>query len=159
MLYLPKRLVELVSIEVSGGVISADDVEVSEKRDRLSLPDPRSGTTWLTQAFAEARGLENRAFPSGPAAVEVSGVWGWADDEVPAAAAVALRYDMEDRAVANAHSLADTVRSAKGLGVSGLSQGSLSMQFDGREAAVSTRVRRVLADAKLIWHGPVGALA
>lgn len=160
VLYLPKRLVELVSIEVAGGVISADDVEVSEQRDRLSLPDPRSGTNWLLQAFAEARGIdETRAFPSGPAAVEVSGVWGWADDEVPTAVAVALRYDMEDRAVANAHALADTVRSAKGLGVSGLSQGGMSMQLDGREAAVSTRVRRVLADAALIWHGPVGALA
>jgi len=159
LLYLPKRLVELVSLEVPGGTISADDVELSELRGRLSLPDPRSGTTWLTQAFAEARGLESLAFPSGAAGVEVSGVWGWADDEVPAAVAVALRYDMEDRAVANAHALADTVRSAKGLGVSGLSQGGLSMQLDGREAAVSTRVRRVLADAALIWHGPVGALA
>jgi hypothetical protein len=159
VLYLPKRLVELTGIEAPGTAISAADVELSERHDRLCLPDPRSGTNWLTQAMAEATGAEHRAFPSGPAAVSVTGIWGWTPEEVPAAIATALRYDMEDRAVANAHALADTVRSAKGLGVTGLSQGGFSLQLDGREVAVSTRVRRILSDAELIWHGPAGALA
>lgn len=157
-LYLPKRLVELVSLEVPGGAISADDVDLSERRDRLVLPDPRSGTNWLTQAVAEAIGSVHRCFPAGPAAIDVTGTWGWAANEVPAAVATALRYDMEDRAVANEHALADTVRSAKALGVTGLSQGGLSMQLDGRESAVSARVRRILTNAGLIWHGPVGAV-
>lgn len=159
VLYLPKRLVELAGIEASGTAISGADVELSERHDRLCLPDPRSGSNWLTQTVSEATGGEHRAFPSGPAAVTVTGIWGWAPDEVPAAIATALRYDMEDRAVANAHALAETVRSARGLGVTGLSQGGLSLQMDGREVAVSTRVRRLLANAELIWHGPAGALA
>lgn len=159
VLYLPKRLVELTGLEVAGGVIATGDVVLSEKRDRLHLPDPRSGMNWLTQAYAEMTGAEHRAFPTGPGAVSVTGTWGWADEEVPPPIATALRYDMEDRALANAHALADTVRSAKSLGVSALQQGGLSMSLGGREAAVSTRVRRVLANADLIWHGPVGALA
>ena len=89
--------------------------------------------------------------------MRVTGVWGWAGDEYPEAISTALRFDMEDRALANAHALSDTVRSARALGLAGVNQGGLSIELGNGEPAVSTRVRRLLKDYR--WSGGVGALA
>lgn len=153
-LYLPKRLIELTKLATSGSALTASDVVLSEAGDRLHVPSERDGGTWATRAIAEATGRVDPIFPHGPGSVTVTGVWGWA--EVPSAIVTALRLDMEDRALATGHALAESVRSTRALGVSGIDQGGLSVQLRNREPGVSARVRRVLRTgndgAGYIWH-------
>lgn len=158
VLYLPQRLASLSSLLVPGGALSAADVVLSDDHDRLSIaPEAEGGSTWVTRAYADARGTRALCFPVGNAGVKVDGVWGWADDEVPGAVATALRFDMEDRALANAHALAETARSARALGLTGVDQGGLSIGIGAREPEVSTRVARLLSD--LVWVSAAGATA
>lgn len=165
-LHLPQRLAELVSVTVLNGWVSTEDVALNDDHDRLSIPSERDGWNWATQAVAEMRHYREIHFPDGPGSVAVAGVWGWADDETPAAIATALRFDMEDRALANSHALAETVRSARALGLTSVSQGGLSIEMGQRagnlgatpgEAAVSMRVGRLLAD--LLWEPAYGSRA
>lgn len=158
VLYLPARLASLVSVTPpEGSSLSTGDVALGDDHDRLTIATTAGASNWLTQAYAEARGVRSLTFPTGTASVAVAGVWGWADDEVPDAVATALRFDMEDRALANAHALAETVRSARALGLTGVDQGGLSVGIGAREPEVSTRVARLLAD--LVWTSAAGALA
>ncbi len=157
ILHLPKRLVSLSSLSVIGVSITAADVVLSEEHDRLHIPEEAGSSTWLTRKLADATGVREALFAAGPGAVTISGVWGWADDEFPAAVGTALRYDMEDRALAGGHALSETVRSARALGLGGVSQGSLSVQLQSGEPDVSTRVARLLSD--YIWQSASGAVA
>lgn len=160
-LYLPKRLVELTALEVPGGALTITDVTLSEDHARLHVTPESDGSTWATRAVAEMTGRTEPVFPDGPGTVTVTGVWGW--EEVPSAIATAIRLDMEDRALANQHALAESVRSSRALGVSGIDQGGLSVQLRAREPGVSARVRRVLRTgndgAGYIWHRWTGGLA
>ena len=156
-LYLPRRLASLHVLTVAGASIGAGDVELNAEHDRLSITDEGSATNWLLQAAAEFSQRPQALFTAGAGTVSVTGVWGWADDEYPEAITTALRFDMEDRALANAHALSDTVRSARALGLTGVNQGGLSIELGNGEPAVSTRVRRLLKDYR--WSGGVGALA
>lgn len=158
VLYLPARLAELTEFGVSTGALTASDVALSEKRDRLHLAPESAGSTWATRVIAEARDLDRAVFPAGPGTVEITGVWGWPEADYPAAVTTALRFHMEDRALTEAHKFADTVRSAKALGVDSIQQGNLSLGLGGQEKAVSTRVRRELADLRWPTAG-TGALA
>lgn len=161
-LYLPKRLSQLMDLTVTGGAFTETDVVLSDQGDRLHLPDETAGATWATRAIAEATGYREIVFPAGNGTVTVKGVWGWADAEYPAAITTALRWDMEDRALANAHALSETVRSARALGLSGVDQGGLSIALDGHEPQVSVRVARLLrraSDPPLVWAPATGALA
>jgi hypothetical protein len=158
-IYLPRRLASLHELVVTDASFGAADVELSDDHSRLNIIDEGGGTNWLTQAGAEFRGRQQALFTAGAGTVQVTGVWGWAEDEFPDAIATALRFDMEDRALANAHALADTVRSARALGLSSINQGGLSAELSNREPAISTRVARILKNAELIWHGGTGALA
>lgn len=160
-LYLPKRLIELSTLEVPGGGLTASDVVLSEAGDRLHVAPESSGSSWATRAVAEMTGRTDPVFPDGPGSVTVTGVWGWA--EVPSAIVTAIRLDMEDRAMANQHALAESVRSTRALGVSGIDQGGLSVSLRAREPGVSARVRRVLRTgndgAGYIWHAWTGGVA
>jgi hypothetical protein len=159
-IYLPKRLVELDTLSVVGGSLLTDDVALSEKRDRLHVIREGDGGTWATRAVAAIEGRQpTTGFPAGPGAVTISGVWGWADDELPAAVKTALRLDMEDRALAGSNALAESMRSARALGSKRVQQGGLSVDLSGGEPAVSNRVERVLSTAGLVWESAVGALA
>ncbi len=166
-LYLPMRMAKLVSVTPpEGSSLSTGDVTLSDDHDRLAVRSLYGGTNWATQAFAEGYGYRDLRFPSEPASVKVAGVWGWTDDEFPAAIATALRFDMEDRALADAHALSETVRSARALGLTALNQGGLTMQFGQRtgalgavpgEPAVSTRVERLLSG--FLWVSMAGSMA
>ncbi len=160
-LYLPKRLIELTELLVPDGGLTASNIVLSEAGDRLHIPAESDGSSWATRVIAEATGRTDPVFPDGYGAVAVTGVWGW--EEVPSAIVTAIRYDMEDRALANQHALAESVRSTRALGVSGIDQGGLSVQLRAREPGVSARVRRVLRTgndgAGYIWHTWTGGLA
>jgi hypothetical protein len=159
VLYLPKRLSSLSELAISDSAITTSDVALDDDHGRLNVIDHRSGGSWLTRAEAQME-WPDLTFPQGSGTAAVSGIWGWADEEYIAelsAITTALRYDMEDRALANAHALSESVRSAKALGLSGVSQGNLSLQLDGREAALSVRVQRLLTD--LVWENAGGVLA
>lgn len=156
-LWLPRRLVLIDSLSVSTGAFGADDVVLNDSHDRLHLGDAAGPSTWATRVIAAATGTTRPVFPAGPGTVEVTGVWGWAEDEYPEAVTTALRFHMEDRALADAHALADSVRSARGLGIAGISQGNLSADLTRGEPLISTRVRRQLQRYR--WSGPAGALA
>ena len=158
-LYLPSRLAVLTDLNVSDGSLSVDDVGLNADRDRLNVRSDGSQDTWITRALARERGLPTeRVFPLGTGEVEVTGVWGWPDDEFPDDVTTALRFHMEDRALTEAHKLAETVRAARALGVTGVQQGGLSIELGAGEPEISTRVRRLLRDLR--WDGgPVGALA
>jgi len=156
-LYLPRRLASLHDLSVAGAAIDAGDVELNDRHDRLSIIEEGGNTNWLAQAAAEYSERPRALFVAGAGTVQVTGVWGWADDEYPEAITTALRFDMEDRALANGHALADTVRSARALGLSSVNQGGLSIELGKGEPAVSTRVRRLLKGYR--WSGAAGALA
>jgi hypothetical protein len=152
-LYLPERLAELVSFSVtesdSGYGIEASDVSVSDDRARLSVGATSIGATWADRALADVQGGRNPAFPSGVDNVVVAGVWGWTDAEYAAelsAVTTAIRYDMEDKALAGANHLAETVRSARALGLTSVSQGRLSINLGAMEVDLSVRARRILKD-------------
>lgn len=158
VLYLPKRLSSLSALAISGSAITTSDVALDDEHARLNVIDRRSGGSWLTRAEAEME-WPDLSFPQGSGTAAVSGIWGWSDVEYAArlsGVSTALRYDMEDRALANAHALADTVRSAKALGLAGVSQGNLSLELDGRESGLSLRVQRLLTG--LVWENAGGVL-
>lgn len=160
VLGLPRRLASLSSFAFAGTTLDGDSVALSDDHDRLVLSDPRAGGSWLLRVQAQ-RDAATLSFPSGPALAAVAGVWGWTDAEYDAqldAITTALRFDMEDRALANAHKLSGTVRSARALGLSDVSQGSLSYSFADDQPSVSQRVMRIIPQ-ELIWAPALGALA
>jgi hypothetical protein len=156
-IYLPKRLVSLSVLSVVGVALAASDVLLSEDHNRLHISDEADASSWLTRAMADVTGEREALFTAGPGTVAVSGVWGWADAEFPDAIGTALRYDMEDRALAGGHALSETVRSARALGLDGVQQGGLSVDLAPGEPEVSTRVARLLVD--YIWQSAAGAVA
>jgi hypothetical protein len=155
--YLPRRLAKLTDLSVSDGGLSVSDVTLSARHDRLHITPEPGASSWATRAIAEATGTVRLLFPAGAGTVEVSGVWGWPDEDYPDAVTTALRLDMEDRALASAHPLSETVRSARALGLGSIAQGALSLDLSDSEPEISTRVRRALRGLR--WDIPSGALA
>ena len=161
-LYLPERLAELVAFAVtesdSGYGIEASDVSISDDRSRLSVGASVIGTTWADRALADVEGGRNPIFPSGVDNIVVTGVWGWTSAEYAAelsAVTTAIRYDMEDKALAGANHLAETVRSARALGLTSVSQGRLSINLGAMEVDLSVRAQRLLKD--LVFESVGGA--
>ena len=147
-LYLPCRIVEITEIESFGteAGVTLDSVTISDDRSRLTLPETGAGTTWATRAYADAHGLTEAAFPAGTDNIRVTGIWGWTDDEYDDqldAVTTAIRFDMEDKALAGAHALNDTVRAARTLGLNSVNQGRISLDLD-TEHQLSARVKQQL---------------
>jgi hypothetical protein len=160
-LWLPKRLVALTGFSV-GDPVGIDDIDISD----LVLDDEHlelaisartlgQGGSWADRALAEDR--RNPAFPNGRLNVTITGVWGWATDEQPAAIAEALRLDMEDQARIEANKLTPTVRAARGVGLTSVNQGGLNLAMRKSEPHLSARCRRVLLPYR--WHGVASAVA
>lgn len=155
---LPRRVAILSSVTADGYVLNEADYRLGTGGQSLKLTSIIGGS-WLTRV-RRIPGDGGPAFRAG-ADVVVAGVFGWTDAEWAAgtldAVATAIRFDMEDQAEADANKLAQTVRSARALGVENVSQGGLSMALRPGEPGISVRAqRRLLA---LRWVGPVGALA
>lgn len=148
---LPKRLSELTGLSIEGDAWDLAGVQLSEDRDSIEVTDQWLGS-WTTRARRHGPD-EGPQFYRGRANIWISGVWGWSD--VPDAVVTALRYDMEDQALAEANKLAPTIRSSRALGINSVSQGGLSVNL-GDEPALSMRARRQLTD--YIWAPTVGAV-
>lgn len=146
-LYLPVRLSLLSAVLATDA--SLGGVTVSDDRMRLTIGGNGHGGSWVDRAYADLRGHREIGFPSGVDNIKISGVWGWTDEEYTAeldAVTTALRMDMEDKALAGANYLADTVRASRALGVSNVSQGRLSINLAAVEPDLSVRAQRQLAD-------------
>lgn len=159
-LYLPVRLSELISLSVleGAGSVGADDVSLSDDRTRLTVGGTTFGSSWAERAIADAEGHREPVFPAGVDNIAVEGVWGWTDAEYTAdlaAVTTALRFDMEDKALAGANHMSDTVRSARALGVNSISQGRLSLNLAAIEPDLSVRAQRAVAD--LVAENVAGA--
>lgn len=152
-LALPRRLASLATLGVDGAGITVDDVVVSDRGDRLSLRAGPTGGSWADRTVAELEGARSRVFASGPGSVRVSGVWGW--EECPDAVVTALRFHMEDRAAAEAHKLAETVRAARGLGLADVRQGNVTFTL-GAEPLLCARAKREISD--YVWRSPIGVV-
>lgn len=153
VLRLPKRLSELV--ELAAFDLGAGDVELSERRDRLVIPQDKQIGTYYSRAL---RDFPDRPFefPRDPASVRVSGVWGWADAEFPVVLESVLRVQMEDAALGAASQLEPVIRSSRDLGVRRITQGGLSVELSARSYVLSERARELLP-RELIWGSNVGA--
>lgn len=143
VLYLPARLASLSAVEIAGSALGAGDLSLADDFASLSIAQS-SPSTWLERALVDSAASE---FPNG-SQVAISGVWGW--EEVPEAVVTALRFHMEDRAAADAHKLAPTVRAARSLGLGSVNQGNLNLSIDHREAMLSARAARQVAG--LVWR-------
>lgn len=157
-LYLPARISDLVSVTATNGDLSVESVQISDDRQRLTITG-LTGTTWADRAFADFRGFPEPVFPAGADNIEVSGVWGWTDDEYSTyltAVSTALRFDMEDKALAGGHALGDTVRASRALGLGAVNQGRVSIDLSGQEPMLSVRARQQLRS--LVFNHAGGAV-
>lgn len=154
VLFLPQRCVSLTAVEAGG--LSADDVVVLDpERDRVRV---RSyGTSYYERAMrivTETRPL----WPRGRDNISLTGTWGWAD--CPATIALAIASDMGDQARSDSSPLAGSVTSLQGLGLTGYSQGNLSLQWGSRASSgapipLSPRAARLI-DARYVWSSSAG---
>lgn len=161
--YLPKRLATLVSVTIDGASIQPGlDVEVHAEDTKafLKMVGPLGVGSWVTRV-RRVPGDPGPLFRADRDNVAVAGVWGWTEDEWAAGKLVAveeaIRLDMEDQARADANPLAATVRSARALGLSEVSQGGLSASLRPGEAALSVRAKRRLVGLR--WTVPSGSVA
>ena len=123
---------------------------LSDDHSRLHR-SPSVGIGYYEQAMAEVSGEQ---FPLGFGNVAIDGTWGWAT--IPENVITALRWDMEDTAVADANPLSGTVRAYRKLGLRNIAQGNLTADMTGTPS-VSGRVAQLLRP--YMWQGQVGALA
>lgn len=151
VIYLPARLSRLDSLRVNGQDFATASVVISSERDRLHF-NTEYALGYYEQAIADASGDK---FPVGFGNIEINGLWGWADDEFPAAVGTALRYDMEDTALADQNSLSATVQAFRKLGLRNISQGNLQAQITSAPG-LTDRVTRILRP--YVWNGQIGAL-
>lgn len=150
-LYLPKRLETLTSLEVSGSGLDQTQVSLSEKQDALNVTASASFGNYYERALWEIQGLSTPCFTYGVGTVTVVGDWGW--EEFPLAIRNAMRYDMEDQALADTNSLMDTIRAYQKMGIRDASQGGLAFSVTAA-AGLSDRVRTLLDG--YVYQGAVG---
>lgn len=151
-IYLPVRLEALTTLTVEDSALSEDDVVVTEKGDALVVNPDAGISNYYVRAMMEVQGWPSMTFVSGVENVTINGDWGWAT--FPEAVATALRLDMEDMALADTHTLSETIRAFRGLGLRDVSQGNLRADVSAAPA-LSPRVIRLLDP--FVWSGPVGA--
>lgn len=128
-LKLPARLASLDALEVAGTGLGAADVVIEDGK-YLAIPEGEAIGNYYSRAITDTP--YTAAFTQGVNTVRVTGDWGW--DDPPEAVVLALRYDMEDAARAQGHSLAGPVAAYAGMGVASVSQRGLSLSF--RDPAV-----------------------
>lgn len=150
-LSLPKRLVALSALSVPGSSIEAADVAVSASGDELTVGiGGMSGSTWVERAMLDAPLI----FPTGPSMIEITGDWGWTDDEMAPTAespvGIAIRLDMEDQALVDAHGLRSSVRAAGRMGVSMIQEGPLNARVERPDELLSAEAVAVLEP--YIWQ-------
>lgn len=152
LLYLPARLESVDAIAVEGVSQTLSDVVLADEHDRLHLPAVVGGN-YYERTLRELAGEPSPRSWHGE--VAVTGTWGW--PTVPENIITAIRFDMEEQAVAEKNGLAPTIMAMRKLGVRDVSQGNLRMTI-GDEVVLSGRVVRLLNAPGLLWQGIPGAL-
>src|SRR5262245_37706072 len=156
---LDRRLAELTSISVQGSSIDASDLLLNERHDELSVSADASMGNWYTRAI---RDDVPPMFTGGAYTVEIEGIWGWLDTEIPdddlaTPVAQALRRDMEDQALAMATPLADSARALAKVRMPSMNEGPLSVRVEQGLVPLSSEVMQLLRSegGRFIWH-PIG---
>jgi hypothetical protein len=149
-LYLPKRLRSLTSMQTSGGAeheLAA--VHVADEGDMLLFKSGVVGVGYYEQALFEVSGGD---YPQGfkKDLLTITGDWGW--ETVPEPVVTAIRFDMEDAAVADANALSSTVHAFRALGLTNISQGNLRADL-GTIPVLSVRVTRLLSPYLFLGRG------
>jgi hypothetical protein len=152
-LYLPKRLISLTSASLYGGdPLELGPIAVDPEGDRIVFRRQAVGVGYYEQALYEVSGGDYATgLPYGT--LSLTGNWGW--ETAPDAVQTALRYDMEEQALADANALASTVHAFRRLGLAGVGQGTLRAQLV-TPPTLSPRVERLLVD--YVWMGTGGRL-
>jgi len=150
-LYLPKRLETLTTLEVSGSGLDQTQVYLSDTKDSLHVTASAGFGTYYERALWSVQGEPALCFTYGVGTVTINGDWGW--EEFPLAIRNAMRYDMEDQALADTNSLMDTIRAYQKMGIRDASQGGLAFSVTAA-AGLSDRVRTLLDG--YVYQGAVG---
>lgn len=134
--------------------LALTDVAITDDHDALYvIPDAASGGTWATKIMRAGRPA---IFPAGAGTVEVTGIWGWLDADMPASLAappnVAILREMEDMAMAKVHGLSDSVRGAARLGLSQVIDGRVSATINRSPIVLSPESQQALGG--LVWDPP-----
>lgn len=148
-LYLPKRIDTLTGITVEGTSLDLTDVTVSADGKRLYFA--AISDNYAVQAMRDSA-YDSRTFRRGAGTVILEGTFGWAS--VPSDVVTAIRWEMEDRARAEATGLAGSVAAFRRLGMTEIAQGNLRGSLATRAPALSPRTMDRLRD--YVWTGPSG---
>jgi hypothetical protein len=143
-LYLPRRLESLTSVSAPGGS-ALSGIVLSDDHDFIELP-PAAGMGYYEQTLRKVSG---EAYYGLDGKLTITGTWGWTD--CPEAVKTALRFDMEEQALADTNELGSTIAAYRKLGVRSISQGNLRVTV-GDEVLLSPRVIRQLA--RFVWTTP-----
>lgn len=152
-LYLPQRLASLTALTVNGRDVDLGGVKLDVDEGVLRFPLAFGQASVAARTIAQLEGDTQRSF-SGD--VGVTGVWGWPEEDFPAAVSAAITFDMEDTARAAGSEIGDTVAAYRALGISDVNQGDLSVALKGSVPALAPRAKRAVRDLR--WRS-VGALA
>lgn len=147
--YPPKRIETLTGITVEGTSLDLTDVTVDPDGKRLYFT-PISGN-YAVQAMRDSA-YDSRTFRRGAGTIILEGAFGWEDP--PTDVETAIRWEMEDRARANASGLAGTVAAYRRLGMKEIAQGNLRGTLAEKVPVLSPRTMERLSD--YVWTGPAG---
>lgn len=153
-LYLPWRIETLTALEASGTAFSAIDVDISYKRDYLTLTPTAGISNYYLRALNDVMDFSSRTFPIGENKVSITGVWGWTT--CPKAVALALRWDMEDMARAAATAGYGALAAYKAQGASKVRQDTLEVWFESGNNKIGLPSRAVALLEPYVWLGDLG---
>jgi len=148
--YLPRRLRSFRSVTPVGGEpVDLTALRISDDGARIAWRPNIVGVGYYSQALFEVSGGDYlKEFPTG--VLVIDGNWGWTNP--PAAVRMALRFDMEDNALADANALTPSVNYARTMGLTRLSQGNLNVDL-GPLPTLSPRVVRLLEAHVFLGRG------
>ena len=148
--WLPRRVRTLGSITPDGAdPLDLSALALTHDGQRLLWRTNYVGVGYYEQALYEVSGGDYpKHFQRGLMSIDAE--WGWGS--VPEAVVLALRYDMEDMALADANALSSTVTVFRKLGLTNISQGNLRADL-GVVGALSPRVVRLLEPYTFMGRG------
>jgi hypothetical protein len=153
VLYLPRRLIRLTSIDIPESSISMSELVLNDINDRLIVHVGPTSLGYYQTAIRELGDNWPMRFPVGAGNITVTGDWGW--DSVPERVKIAIRKDMEDTALADANGLSQTARAFRKMGMRDISQGNLRASITGAYG-LSPEVMGLLD--RYVWMGSLGAV-
>lgn len=151
--YMPRRLRSITSITPYGGeAMELDAVRIEMEGKKIRFERSAVGRGYYSQALQEVSGGDYATgFRVGTLLID--GEWGWAT--TPQGIERAIRFDMEDQALAEANQLSATTHAFRRMGLNAIGQGSLRAQL----VTPPTLTPRVVREVEpYLWLGPGGRL-